>query len=184
MGSHSYHDYPKNNPLNFLLAGFLFVVFILCLMFSSCSVQKRIGGLAIKHPDEFKRACVLVAPPEIKTVTNTEYLPGIPVVTIDTVYGDCDPVIKYVDGKKVVTIQRVKMPCPPSSVRVDTIVKTSTITIENTAKIDVLSKDLTTCQAETDRLKKGRSTWRFIALGALVLLLGGAALKIFTKRLG
>lgn len=177
MGSHSYYDYKSNGPGCAWF--FICIAGLLCMLFMfSCSPTKRIGGIAAKHPNEARKVFVSMFPPEVKTVTNTEYIHGKEVVRIDTVTGDCDPVIKYIDGKPVKVVQKVRVPCPPSVSRVDTFVKTETRTIENKAKIDVLEADLAKSKAEEEQAKKGRQMWRWIAIGALVAILGGAILKL------
>lgn len=189
MGSHSYHNYPKNNPLNFLLAGFLFVVFILCLMFSSCSPTKRLGGLAAKHPDAALKVCANMFPVKVETVTNTEYVAGATVYDTSVVYVDCDSVIKSanstnVNGSQKVLTKLVRVPCPPSTHRVDSVFKTITITKTDTKQIKLLEKNLVASESDAERFKKQRNTFMWITGILGVLLLGGAALKIFTKRLG
>ena len=184
MGSHSYYEFePQRNYTGWLLLGFVVSVLIFALIFSSCSPTKRIGGLAVKHPDAVKRVCADMFPPEVKTVTNTEYIHGATIYDTAMVFVDCDSVIAMAkshgkDGKTMVQTKLVRVPCPPSTHSVDTFVKTETITIENKAKIEVLTKDLADSRADEDRLRKGRNTWRYIALGALVMLLGGAVLKL------
>lgn len=151
----------------------------LMVFLSSCSPTKRMGAIAAKHPDKAREVCVQMFPPEIKTVTDTRYIHGTPTITTDTVYGNCDTVIKFVNGKPIQVIRKVAVPCPPSYTRIDTVVKTETTTIENTAKIDVLNKEVAECKADADKARNGRNTWRYIALAALAVLIGATALKLF-----
>lgn len=135
------------------------------------------GAIAAKHPDKAREVCVQMFPPEIKTVTDTRYIHGTPTITTDTVYGNCDTVIKFVNGKPIQVIRKVAVPCPPSIHRVDTVKTTETVTIENTAKIDVLNKEVAECKADADKARNGRNTWRIIAIVAGLALLGTVAAK-------
>lgn len=161
---------------------FVFGFVALMVFLTSCSPTKRMGAIAAKHPDKAREVCVQMFPPEIKTVTDTRYIHGTPTITTDTVYAGCDTVIKFVNGKPIQVIRKVAVPCPPSYTRIDTVVKTETTTIENTAKIDVLSKEVAECKADADKFKEGCNRWRLIAIGALIGLIGLAALKFFTGK--
>lgn len=169
MGSHSY-DYPKGNPINFLIAGFLFVIFLLCLIFSSCAPAKRLGAISAKHPDAARRVCVAMFPPEIKTVTDTKYLQGETIYDTAMVYVDCDSVVKLAKTDPRIIVKQVKVPCPPSSHRVDSVFKNTTVTIINKEKERVLEQDLAKSEAKADKLKHARNNWRWVAAGLALLL--------------
>ena len=174
----------RNWNILFTVIALLSIAVFVVMSMMSCSPTKRIGGLASKHPDAALAVCVRMFPPKVETVTDTRYLPGrIDTLPGETFYVDCDSVIhsSKLRGENIVRIKRVAVPCPPSTHRVDSVFITKTITVTNTAKEQLLTKENTDLTADNDRLKKGRSTWRWIALGALLLIVGGAVLKIMGK---
>jgi hypothetical protein len=179
----NYYQYDGKGPLRVIIYVLVFfLAMILYSFLSSCSVQSHMA----RKRDKAMRACDVLFPPTSTIVTNTQYIPGLTVYDTAEIYVDCDSVLLSSKMSPVnsVQIRRVKVPCPPSTHKVDTVVRTVTETKTNTIKEQVLTQDLAAAQADVDRLKKGRTTWRWIAIAGIVLLLGGTALKIFTKRLG
>lgn len=140
------------------------------------------------------KRCARLYPVKERTVTTTEIVPGETVYIRDTVTGDCSGVLyewalrhgMEAEARRTVSkaTAQIRVPCPPSEHRVDTAKTTVTVTVENTAKIDALSKDLHRSQA-----KLGIATKVIIAESLLLLLLllwriygskaGGLISKIF-----
>lgn len=173
------------------------VIVVLCmlaavavmLLFVGCSPTKRLTNLHVKYPDAGLKVCASLYPAETKVVRSTEYVMGEAVNHYDTVQIDCDSVVASYRGShvatsgNVATSRMVRIPCPPSTVRIDTVkLTTNTVTVD-TKKVNQLTKDNAGLQAEFERVQGGRNVWRWIAIGALVVVLGGLALKVFGSKI-
>lgn len=191
MSSHSYQDdEPADNSKGFgrILALALFLIALaLSIAATSCMTEKRalkkMGGIAARQPDAALRFCAGQFPPTVETITNTEYLPGetkyLPgrLLTVD-----CDSARAAMGGAQTGTGKStrvlVNVPCPPSSTRVDSFIKTITVTKTNTAKEQLLTQENTDLKADNTRLKKGKKTATIAASALGVLLVAGFVLRL------
>lgn len=153
---------------------------LLCL-FAACygpkKARKQVVKAQVNYPAVLAKICADAYPVRIIDSTRTEYLPGQVVTKTDTVTAECPP---NAAGEVV----RVKVPCPPSSYRVDTVQTVQFRQVENTAKVKALEAERDDAKAETiktqergDRLEKGRNTWRVIGLGSMALIAVAVVLK-------
>lgn len=135
----------------------LFGIFTLCLFLSSCNMAKR---------------CARLYPPIIYDSTRIEVTPGETVYRFDTVTVDCDSVFQFWNKKQALTpgipaifpkTGKVRVPCPPSTHRIDTITIDKTKTIVSTAERDALRI------AESKLTTRTRNMWIAIVIAALLL---------------
>jgi hypothetical protein len=141
---------------------------------------KKMNVIAARKPDAALKFCADRFPSEVKTITDTKYLPGQTVYDTAMVYVDCDSVLSSskLRGSNTVQIKRVAIPCPPSSHTTDTVVKTITNTVTNTAKELLLTKERDEATANAAKQRKGKRTWMFIGLGGLAVLVAGFVLRL------
>jgi uncharacterized protein YceK len=133
---------------------FLCLVLILLaimLVFSGCYSHKiakrQIIRAQAEYPNVLASACGSFYTPSpsvrdsyIYKQGEVEYLPA------DTVWADCDTVVVNTIGKKLVAL-----PCPPASLRMDTLYISRVIERENKAQIITLQNQLTEQQLLTAR---------------------------------
>lgn len=129
--------------------------------------------------------CAQRYPVEVKTVTNTYVADGETVYVYDTVTADCDEVLtewarRYGMGEQAKEViatgaSKIRVPCPPSSHRVDTLKVTNTVTVENTHERDEY-------KADAARLRRGRNTWRWIGGSFILLAVGGVVWKVLSWK--
>lgn len=154
---------------------------LLCLLVG-CYGPKKARQQVVKaqanYPAVLAKICADAYPVRVIDSTRTEYLPGQVITKTDTVEADCPP---NASGEVI----RVKVPCPPSTNRVDTFMSVQFRQVENTAKIvaleaerDAAVADVASEKSRGDRLEKGRNTWRFIGLGSLALIAVAIVLKV------
>lgn len=146
----------------------LSIIFALIIL-SSCTTRKRnkAHNYFRDHPQELAELCAKEFPPVINHIQGkTDTIPGINVY----IKGDSIP---CPDGTKV-KAPDVKVPCPPSTHRVDTV------TIENTAKIKALEGESKNKDARISELEKeltetkekaSNRMWWLISIGLFFALL-------------
>jgi len=168
-----------------IILGIIVALCAIAVFFSSCNAERKMAAMAVRHPDAALKVCALVAPTKKEVVTNTEtkIVTGPTIYDTALVYIDCDSVVKESQRNPKVLTKMVRVPCPASTHRVDSVFTTVTITITktDTKQVTLLQKELTASKSDTERLQKGRSTWRWIALGLIVCIVGFGAFKIFGK---
>lgn len=111
---------------------------ILCLLLASCSSlkhdQRALGKIHYRNPQLLEGYCAERFPVKIHDSIIEKYLPGrIDTFPGETIVVNCDSAIK-------VQTKYVKVPCPPSVKRIDTIYKQVNRIVENTAMIAVQSR--------------------------------------------
>jgi hypothetical protein len=174
----------------------LFIVGLIIMLCSCGTTQRKFVAYADKHPDELTRLCGLRVPVKVQTKTDIKRIPGKPIKVpgpVRYVTADCDSARKA--GVKVVRVP------VPTYLQVDTVAITSEIERENTAAIDVMkqqnAKDLAAAQeklsaadksrmqteVELENSNKRKNQFMWAAIAGWVIILGGAALKIFAGKI-
>jgi hypothetical protein len=118
-------------------------------------------------------------PPKKEIVTNTETrtVEGPTIYHFDTVTADCDTVYK-VGGKRI-----VRIPCPPSTHKTDTVFTTTTVTTTKTdeKQVMLLQKQLAASESDTDKFKS-RSRKQWWAIGIMGAIIAGSVAMKFVGR--
>lgn len=155
----------KNDKWVFAVSVFLLIVAIIMLGLTSCSPQRQLINLEVKHPELLAGYCADKFNPKIDTLL----IRGKDSVTQSYVYIDCDTV-KISDT--LLKTRIVKAICPPSVYRVDTFYST----VENTAKIaalqatnDKLNKDVTDANLSAAKSRKSSTIWMWLFIGHLIV---------------
>ena len=158
---------------------FIAALVIACIL-QGCNPTKRITRIAINHPGSLARPCADFYPPtKLTDKTNTVYLPGKEIAgPTRFVTVDCDSATAAISQTGTVHRVLVNAPCPPSTKQVDTINTERTITIENTARIEVLTKERDDYKVDATKFKKRANLWMWIGIGGIVALVAGFVLRI------
>lgn len=140
------------------------------LLFYACSPSARLAKIEARHPLEAASFCATRYPVRIIDSTREIYLPGQTVyIPGETIEADCPASPEPV---------KIKVPCPPSSTRVDTFNKEHHRTEESTAALEAAQlqheqqlaakeKALQKEKQRADRLWDGRNTWRKIGIAGM-----------------
>lgn len=118
------------------------LITFLLLITVSCQTlrqdQKKLSKIDNRHPELIDQICA-------KKYNNTDsvreiiqYLPGQVIFDTNLVYINCDSILKVKDTIKKVNTK--KIPCPPSTYKIDTILKDKFVYISNDAQERVLIK--------------------------------------------
>lgn len=171
-----------------LAAAVASIIILATVLLCSCNTERRalkkVGAVMGKFNDAGRKVCAEMFPPTVEQITVTDYVKGDTVYEQHIVTVDCDSVNKskpryFAETGRMVNSARVQVPCPPSVFRVDTVFRTVTKIVTNTAREESLSKENTELKADADRLKKGRNNWRWIALGSCLLIVVVTGWKVF-----
>ena len=141
------------------------VALLLCGCYTVKKANRQVLKAQAHFPELVAANCGNWYPPKETTVTKTEYKPGVPVYSRDTVRLDCDSALKAGKGGKV-----IKIPYPVTNERVDTFYTTRTVTVENTAKIAALQAEINSESKKAADLKWERNHWRMLAIVCTVLI--------------
>ena len=150
-----------------LFTGLIFII--------ACNTQKlaikRVDKISHKYPEVIAEKCKASFNPTDSIYESIVYLPG------DTEYIDtyvtvnCDSIVRYV--KDTLYIKGVKTKCPPSSNRVDTVVKNKFVKEIDKASIFLLEKSkdsLTNIVVVQNTKIKSKNNW-IITLSSILGLL-------------
>lgn len=151
-------------------ATILIITLALC---SSCYTPQRAAKQVAKaqavHPVVVGGLCSDFYPPTESITERIEYLPGeVRIIPGDTVIVDCDTVSSG---------ELVRIPCPPSSHRTDTIYRYLQTQVVDKGRIQELEAQASRHQEAYIKVKVGRDTWRTIGLAGI----GLAVLWILSK---
>lgn len=121
------------------------------------------------HPGVVGGLCSDFYPPTESITERIEYLPGeVLIIPGDTVNVDCDTV-----GPG----ELVRIPCPPSSHRTDTVYRDRQTQLVDRGRIQELEFQASDYRERYMKAKVGRDTWRTIGLAGI----GLAVLWILSK---
>lgn len=116
-----------------------FFACILAVLLSSCYTSRVARKQVIKaqtnHPEIVASACALWYPPKDSQVISTQYIQGATDTLLQYVEIECPSIHDTTPG----AVQKIKVPCPPSTHRVDTFVDHQYHYQENTAEVESLS---------------------------------------------
>lgn len=147
------------------------LILLVAIACSGCYTERRatrqVAKAAALQPLVVATVCAQLYPPVDSVVVrdSIHYIPGVPIITRDTVEVDCD------DAENAGQV--VRIPCPPREVRVDTmhIVTEKFTNSVNRAKVAELQQRLQQAQTTADeesRKRKKLTRWIWI-LSAVVL---------------
>jgi len=151
------------------------------VMLAGCYTQQKAADQMDKAHSRYELIaagkCANWYPIKIDTVAGeTKYLPGRPIeVPGPTVYVNCDS-IKANPGNT--NTSKVPANCPPSTLRVDTILRPYYITKENTAAKKELEIKLQNSEKSSE--KKGGIIWALAILFALSVIIN--IIQFIVKR--
>lgn len=163
-------DTPFTTPIGTVIMWILAAALLALVIAGNvgCNTQKRLA-----------KKCAALYPNSVVTKTVTEYKQGKTDTVENYVLVDCDSVVKsarisqnLAEPRSLSQIAKVRAPCPPSVIRVDTFNQLTTKTVTNTASFQALN------DAEAG-LKKWRT--RALATWAILALIIGVGLYVRIK---
>ena len=178
--------------------GFITVAFLLLLILwsmSGCNTPNRARRAVTKwqalQPGVMAAHCSNVYPIREWETVREKITPGATVyVPGDTVVVDCDSVIKHHTEKREKysqvfrkNIHTVRVPCPPSSTRVDTFTRDVERVQENTAAIAACKAEVTEWKDSATRYRNGRNNWRIVGLSTSLLIVAVVGLRFLKPKL-
>lgn len=135
-----------------------FFACILAVLLSSCYTSRVARKQVIKaqtnHPDIVASACALYYPPKDSQVISTQYIQGATDTLLQYVEVECPNLHDTIPGP----VQKIKVPCPPSTHRVDTFIDHQYHYQENTAEVESLRSRILDYEAGTASLETQVST--------------------------
>lgn len=157
---------------------------MLTFLLSSCYTQhtalKRISKAHAIQPAATAKACAAFYPAKDSVSIIQKLIQGATDTLTNYITVDCDSA-----RKKAPAPFRIKMPCPPSFTRVDTLIDHQYHSIENTALVEAqeaqiqsLNTELTKATTQRDALRKREQ----IALGILGILALAAIFRFYIKK--
>lgn len=96
----------------------------------------------------------------------------------ETIYVNCDSIAKENGGKAGV----VSKPCPPSTHRVDTLIKDSIITVTDNREITALSKEVDNHKQDKLKAENKANLWQKTGIAFMALFLLMVVLLIIKNR--
>lgn len=150
----------------------IIILWILMIIFAatigSCTGKKGYLKYKANHPEQFAKDCAAIFP------NKEDYSKGETIVKSDTIYKegkviDCPEPTISPDGK----VNPGKVNCPGERIIRDSIFRTDTLKIENTAKIIHLNNVITDKDKSLSELTGENKTLKFIlwfVLGTLVVI--------------
>jgi hypothetical protein len=143
---------------------------------ASCSSERSFVRFHGKNDSKAAKYCGVWYPVKDSIHERITYKPGETIyIPGETMYANCDSAyIAALDeavrtGTRVV-VQKVAVPCPPSTVKYDTIERTKIVYSENTATITWQAAEITTQTKIAEQYKTGLQKWRSRAIWAGVIL--------------
>lgn len=150
-----------------------FLLLFAIVSLSGCYTQKKAGNQMVKAHVEYPVLtsfyCNQWYPIRWYDSTRIEYIRGEVDYIHDTVTVDCDSALK--EAKSTGNVGKIKVPCPPCPVRVDTIVTYREKQGESTAALEHERQKLIACQQGIDDLNKKATKRRVYLLITGVLAL-------------
>lgn len=141
-----------NHKINFLAC--ILAVLLLSSCYTSKVAKKQVIKAQTNHPAIVASACALYYPPKDSQVINTQYIQGATDTFLQYVEIECPATNDTTPG----AVQKIKVPCPPSTHRVDTFFDHQYHYQENTAEVESLRSRILDYEAGTASLETKLST--------------------------
>lgn len=158
------------------------IVLFMALSVSSCYSPKKATRQVLKaqtyHPEVVAKACADLFPIKETTVTKIVTKEGKTDTVANYVLVDCDSVVKS-DGGKL--RHQIRIPCPPSLTRVDTVEKDRLVIQENTARVSQLTTEKQNERDARIKAESGRGMWRMWCLILIGYCVVRIALRLWLK---
>lgn len=148
-------------------------------MLFSCANEKHFVKYHDKQPAKAIGYCIAWNPTKDSVHESVSYLPGeTQIIPGEVIYANCDSAYQSAldevtglrqNGMKIV-VKRVTVPCPPSTVRVDTFFKDKFVQVRYTAIEDTLKRRLNTACDLASRLNKESAHRGYMILGLLAVI--------------
>lgn len=163
------------------------------MLLSGCANEKKFVRFHDKHEAKALEHIVKWYPSRDSVVERLTVLPGrVDTIAGQVVYADCDSAYRaaliwdtaYTLAPRVI-IQKVAVPCPPSTVRVDSFFKERAVYVANTARERQLELQCKGFAEGEQKAVASKLLWRRGALiegGILLVLAVGVALRIYLNN--
>lgn len=152
----------------------LFFILIATVL-ASCSSERRFVRFHDKNDSKAAKHCAVWYPVKDSIHERITYRTGKPIILPgETKYANCDSAyIAALDeaartGKRIV-VQRVAVPCPPSTITHDTVYNEKVVYSENTALVTAQAADIAVYKTGFYKWRS-RAIWAGVAL--IIVLLG------------
>ena len=136
------------------------VLLLLLFLMGGCVTERNFVKFQQKKDNVAAGYCATWYPPKDSTHEKIVYKPGKPIETPgEVVYANCDSAYQAAldwaaaHGTKV-KVPNLPVPCPPSVNRVDTVIDTKVVYVENTARVKDLTYKLAAKERESDGYKE------------------------------
>lgn len=170
----------KNAITNCMIAVSFLAMFTGCL--TERKAQKRIVRIHVEQPQVLASACATIYPPLEFTKDSIIFIPGETSWRYDTVEVDCDSVVRIgmfirndshtqtgLIGFDTTRLKKVRIPCPPCPIRVDTFYRNTQTQAVNKARETELELQVADIKDKNFIIAKG-TVWFLCAAFALVLI--------------
>lgn len=150
---------------------------IIPIILAGCNAERRFNDYSIKHPDKFKQLAAVLAPcVEVNPKSDTIYRTKIDTLitagnTVIERRNDTVFVTKQLAGKVITKYQ--------DKIITKTVVDSRVV---DACKIQTVAERDRANKAETllAQKNKAKNTWMYIAIGCMVVIVSGVAIKVYT----
>lgn len=152
--------------INFPVQALALILLLLCSCNTLKRSQTRLFKIERDHPELLMEYCAEEFPIKTDTFTSIRLIKGDSLIINDTLYVDCDTVIRVED--RIVRIPVTKIIYKP-----DTVIQEKLVVQENTAAVQLERKAHEVTKSELTAQTKSTKNWRIafmIACGVVVVM--------------